>query len=101
MANWFHGVRKTAGYALFVLSCLSWAALPAIPFAPLDGVEKAAWAAGLLIFGEVTWWLMVALLGKEIIDWWRQGWRWLRAEALRRLVPRKPAGKPGVNHAKP
>ena len=78
--GWLNAVRKTTGYALFVLSCLGWAVLPAIPFLPISGAAKAAWVAAALIFAEVAWWLMVVLLGKEVIDYCRRGWQRLRLE---------------------
>ena len=40
--GWLNAVRKTTGYALFVLSCLGWAVLPVIPFLPISGAAKAA-----------------------------------------------------------
>ncbi len=87
-AAWLSAVRKTTGYVLFVLSCLGWAVLPFIPFFPISTAAKAAWVAGSLIFAEVTWWLMVLLLGKEVIDYCRRGWRRLReAWAQRRGQP--------------
>lgn len=68
-------IRKALGYVLLIVSLLAWAALPVIPFLSWDATIKAAWAGGIFIFAEVTWWLAVLLLGKEIVEWFRQGWR--------------------------
>ena len=66
--------RTLAGYAILGISLLAWAALPVIPFLPMEAASKAAWAGGVFIFAEITWWLAVALLGKEIVIWFRQQW---------------------------
>ena len=83
-AGWLNAVRKTTGYALFVLSCLGWLVVPVFPFLPMSTAAKAAWVAGALIFAEVTWWLMVLLLGKEVIEYCQRGWRWLKQAWPRR-----------------
>lgn len=61
-------MRKIIGYGLLITSCLAWAVLPAIPFLPLETAQKAAWAGGVFVFAEVTWWLAMPLLGKEILE---------------------------------
>lgn len=93
--NWLTAVRKTTGYALFVLSCLGWAVLPVIPFLPISTAAKAAWVAAALVFAEVAWWLMVVLLGKEVVEWCRRGWQRLWLEWTRRrgrTAFERPAG---------
>ena len=69
--------RKTLGYGLLVVSCIAWALLPIIPFIDITTTEKAAWAGGMFIFAEVTWWLAVPLLGKELLAWSRATWQWV------------------------
>lgn len=93
---WLTAVRKTTGYVLFVLSCLGWAVLPVIPFLPISGAAKAAWVAAALIFAEVAWWLMVVLLGKEVIEYCRRGWQRLRLE-WQRWRRRAPVAHPADN----
>lgn len=78
------GFRKVLGYSLLIVSCIAWAALPIIPFLPLEGEQLAAWAAGVFIFAEITWWLSIALLGKELLEWWQRYW-----EKLKALFPRQ------------
>jgi hypothetical protein len=67
-------LRKFLGYSLLLVSCLAWAALPAVPFLPLETTEKAQWGGGLFIFAEITWWTAMPLLGKEIMDLLKRWW---------------------------
>ena len=71
-------MTKILGYSLLVISCLAWAALPIIPFLPLETPIKIAWAGGVFIFAEVTWWMAVPLLGKEIIELLRLWWQYVK-----------------------
>lgn len=71
-------LRKVLGYVLLVLSLLGWAALPVFPFLSWDAATKAAWAGATFVFAEVTWWLAVLLLGKEIVQWFRMKWQLLK-----------------------
>jgi hypothetical protein len=61
------------------MSCIAWAALSILPFLPFDGGRLAAWGAGVFIFAEITWWLAIALLGKEVLDWWQRYWVKIKA----------------------
>lgn len=72
-------MRKFLGYMLLTVSCVAWAALPVIPFLSLTAALKASWAGGLFIFAEITWWLALPLLGKEIIDWSKRCWQSFKA----------------------
>lgn len=72
-------MRKFLGYMLLTVSCVAWAVLPVIPFLSLTATLKASWAGGLFVFAEVTWWLAVPLLGKEIIDWLKHCWQSFKA----------------------
>jgi hypothetical protein len=64
--------RGALSYSLLTISCIAWAALPIIPFLPFDGEQLVAWGAGVFIFAEITWWLAIPLLGKEILDLWQR-----------------------------
>ena len=85
--------RKFASYCLLIVSLLAWGALPVLPFLPLDTARKAAWAGGLFVFAEITWWLAVVLLGKEIVEWFRQQWRKLKGI----FVKESPEAAPAVD----
>ncbi len=73
-------LRKPTGYALLALSCIAWAALPVIPFLPLETDQKLAWSGAVFLFAEITWWLAMPLLGPELMTWCRQLWARLRSQ---------------------
>jgi hypothetical protein len=66
--------RKTLGWALFVLSSISFLLVSLVPFLNLPGTEKVATAGGLYLFSQVTWWACLPLLGKELIAWSKNFW---------------------------
>ena len=80
-------LRKITGYLILSISLIAWAALPMIPFIPVGASAKAAWGGAFFIFAEITWWLAVVLLGKEIVQWLGLQWNKLR-ESIRRLACR-------------
>ena len=67
---------KILGYILFTLSFVAWLAIALIPFTGLSIAQQASASGGLFIFGEITFWTSLTILGKEfwqkIKDWfWR------------------------------
>ena len=58
-------MRKTLGYVMLVIACLSWVAIPVLPFLGISLATAAAVTTGLIITGEVTFFAGIALLGKE------------------------------------
>jgi hypothetical protein len=58
-------LKKAAGYVLLAISCLAWAAILALPLFEITVGRVAALTTGLIIAGEATFFLGVALLGKE------------------------------------
>ncbi len=76
-------MRKIVGYGLLIISCLAWTTLPLIPFFPAETTVKAAWAGGIFIFAEVTWWVAMPLLGKEIIEYLRRLWQGIKTKFQR------------------
>jgi hypothetical protein len=58
---------KTLGYSIFLFSCLVWGMLLVVPWFGLSK-PQLAWVYGaLIITGEVTFYLSIALLGKSFI----------------------------------
>jgi len=86
-------LRTVSGYAILGISLLAWAALPVLPFLPMEATRKAAWAGGVFIFAEVTWWLAVLLLGKEIVVWFRQQWQKLKSRFRKSPPVEKPVSE--------
>jgi hypothetical protein len=58
-------MRMALGYFFVVLSFLPWAAIAALPFFDISIGIAAGITTGLLIGGEVSFFLGLALLGKE------------------------------------
>jgi hypothetical protein len=58
-------MRKALGYLLLFLSFLPWAAIAALPFLDISIGMAAGITTGLIIGGEVSFLLGIALLGKE------------------------------------
>jgi len=58
-------LKRAAGYILLTLSCLAWAGILALPFFAISVGEVAALTTGLIVAGEATFFLGIALLGRE------------------------------------
>jgi len=58
-------LKKAIGFILLTLSCLAWAAILALPLFDISVGEGAALTTGLIVVGEITFFLGVALLGRE------------------------------------
>ena len=72
-------MRKLLGYFLLIISCVAYTVIPIVPFLDLSVEQKAAWVAAIFIFAEITWWLAMPLLGKEIIEFCQRCWRQTKA----------------------
>lgn len=59
---------KTAGYTLFVLSCLAWLIILIIPFLGFSGGQTAGVITALIIIGELTFYVSILLLGKTFYN---------------------------------
>ena len=59
-------MRKASGYTLLALSFLAWVAILALPFLPISVGVTATLTVGLIITGEVAFYLSLALLGREV-----------------------------------
>lgn len=71
-------LRQIAGFTLLAVSCLAFTLLPAVPFLDLSSARRASIGGGLFLFAEITWWLAIPLLGKDIVDLARSWWARLR-----------------------
>jgi hypothetical protein len=58
-------MRKAFGYFFVILSFLPWAAIAALPSFDISIGMAAGITTGLIVVGEVSFFLGVALLGKE------------------------------------
>jgi len=57
---------KTIGYILLITCVFLWLLIPLVPFMELTAGRKAGIVTGLIIAGEVTFYLGIAFLGKTI-----------------------------------
>lgn len=55
---------KTLGYILFILSCVAWLLILIIPWLGFSKAGMAEIITGLIIFGEITFYVSILLLGK-------------------------------------
>ena len=61
-------IRTVCGYSLLALSFLAWGAILALPLFQISVGLAAALTTGLIIGGEVSFYLGIALLGKDVWD---------------------------------
>ncbi len=59
--------RIVSGYILLALSVLAWIAVPTVPFLASGLSEGATFVTGLIIVGEVTFFLALLVLGKDLV----------------------------------
>ena len=60
-------LMKVIGYGLFTLSTITFFLCLSMPFWPLTSTEKAAWAGGFYIASQITWWLCLPFIGKDMM----------------------------------
>jgi hypothetical protein len=58
-------MKKALAYVLLALSVLAWGAIAVLPFLQISIGTAAALTTGLLIGGEIAFFVGIALLGKE------------------------------------
>lgn len=61
-------MAKLAGYIIFGISCLLWGLILVVPFMGFSGGKIAGITTGLVIAGEITFYLSIFLIGKEFLD---------------------------------
>ncbi len=60
-------MKTIIGYFLFVFSFVAWAAIALIPFSDLSIAMASAITTGLIIAGEIAFYVSIVLLGKEFL----------------------------------
>ena len=69
---------KTLGYSLFVVCCLAWLMILVIPWMGFSKGETAGIITGLIIFGEVTFYVSIVMLGKTFYNKIKEKFRFRR-----------------------
>jgi len=59
---------KTLGYILLAISCVSFLLIPVVPFLGFSGIKIAGITTGLIITGEVLFYLSLFILGRSFYD---------------------------------
>jgi hypothetical protein len=60
-------MKTIVGYFLFVFSFVAWAAIALLPFFDLSIAMASAITTGLIIAGEIAFYVSIVLLGKEFL----------------------------------
>ncbi len=62
--QWF----KIAGYIILSISCMLFILIPVVPWFDFSAAQTAGIAAGLLIAGEIMFYLSLLILGRSFYD---------------------------------
>ena len=60
-------MAKLIGYIVFGISCLLWGLILVVPFLGFSVGKIAGITTGLVIAGEITFYLSIFLIGKEFL----------------------------------
>ena len=60
-------MAKLAGYIILGISILIWLMIPVVPFMGFSVGKIAGITTGLIIAGEITFYLSIFLIGKEFL----------------------------------
>jgi hypothetical protein len=59
---------KTLGYILLAISCVSFLLIPVVPFLGFSVIKIAGITTGLIITGEVLFYISLFILGRSFYD---------------------------------
>ena len=59
---------KTIGYILLAISCVSFLLIPVVPFLGFSAIKIAGITTGLIITGEILFYLSLFILGKSFYE---------------------------------
>ena len=72
---------QIAGWIILILSCVLWLAIAVIPWLGLTGKQIAGITTGLVIAGEITFYLGIFMVGKSMYQKLKQKLRfWKKNE---------------------
>lgn len=60
-------MAKLIGYIIFGISCVLWGLILVVPFMGFPAGKTAGITTGLVIVGEITFYLSIFLIGKEFL----------------------------------
>ena len=59
---------KTVGYIILIISCLSFLMIPIVPWFGFSKIQLAGITTGLIIVGEILFYLSLFILGRSFYD---------------------------------
>jgi len=65
------GTPRYLGFALLALAFFTWVLVPVVLLLPLPAAQKGWATAGLLVAGEVAFWVSAVILGREVVRRYR------------------------------
>jgi len=60
-------MAKLIGYVIFGICCILWGLILVVPFLEFSAAKIAGITTGLIIAGEITFYLSIFLIGKEFL----------------------------------
>ena len=69
---------KTVGYVILVISCLSFLMILVVPWFGFSKIKLAGITTGLLITGEILFYLSLFILGRSFYDKLKSKFRFLK-----------------------
>jgi len=81
---------KTLGYILLAISCVSFLLIPVVPFLGFPVIKIAGITTGLIITGEVLFYLSLLILGKSFYDRIKSFLKFRKAKTINTNLPGQP-----------
>ena len=64
------------GWVAMLSSLGFWALIPLLPFLPISGASRVAYAGVILVIAEILFWLGAAMAGPDAVKRLRSWWPW-------------------------
>src|SRR5674476_814787 len=76
-----YAMVKLIGYMIFGICCILWGLILVVPFLGFSAAKIAGITTGLIIAGEITFYLSIFLIGKEFLVKMKNKFRKSRTKA--------------------
>ena len=78
---------KTIGYILLGISCVSFLLIPVVPFLGFSAIRIAGITTGLIITGEILFYLSLFILGRGFYDKIKSKLKFRKARTINANLP--------------
>jgi len=78
---------KTIGYILLAISCVSFLLIPVVPFLGFSAIKIAGITTGLIITGEILFYLSLFILGRGFYDKIKSRLKFRKTRAVNANLP--------------